>query len=366
VRRITEQAGERLLRIENEEVMRIEKETPPSVAGPKLQLISVDGAMVPLINKEWTEVKTLAIGIVQDAKLEKGKKVVHTTELSYFSRCAEASEFCRQSLYEVHRRGTEKAGKVCALTDGAEWEQGFMDYHRPDAVRILDFAHVAEKIASVGRAIYGEGSERFGQWFGNQREVLKSGRPAEVLSGLRKLRNRAKRMDSAEKLQVVEEALTYLNKRRSMIEYADFQRRGYPIGSGTVESANKVVVQSRMKQAGMHWARANINPMLVLRNVACNDRWDEAWTELVECRQEAVAERFRQYRDRNSPAPSTANKLARSTINLIPKVAQEIVHHQENSGEISVAKRPYRPAANHPWRKMRYGRGRNLSSSAKS
>ncbi len=36
-----------------------------------------------------------------------------------------------------------------------------------------------------------------------------------------------------------------------MIRYARFRAQGYPIGSGSVESANKLVVQSRMKQAGM-------------------------------------------------------------------------------------------------------------------
>jgi len=58
-----------------------------------------------------------------------------------------------------------------------------------------------------------------------------------------------------------------------MINYNEFQSLGYPIGSGCVESANKLVVESRLKQAGRRWARQNIDPMLGLRNIACNDRW---------------------------------------------------------------------------------------------
>ena len=45
-----------------------------------------------------------------------------------------------------------------------------------------------------------------------------------------------------------------------------------------VESANKLVVEDRLKGAGMHWAEANVNPMLALRNAVCNDRWEESWT----------------------------------------------------------------------------------------
>lgn len=35
------------------------------MAGPAVQQVSVDGAMVPLVGGEWAEVKTLAIGTVQ-------------------------------------------------------------------------------------------------------------------------------------------------------------------------------------------------------------------------------------------------------------------------------------------------------------
>src|SRR2546428_13849183 len=29
--------------------------------------------------------------------------------------------------------------------------------------------------------------------------------------------------------------------------------------------------------AGMHWQRHNVNPMFVLRNAVCNERWQETW-----------------------------------------------------------------------------------------
>jgi len=51
--------------------------------------------------------------------------------------------------------------------------------------------------------------------------------------------------------ELIEEKLQYLRKRREMIRYQEFAEAGYPIGSGCVESANKVVIQARMKQAGM-------------------------------------------------------------------------------------------------------------------
>jgi len=65
-----------------------------------------------------------------------------------------------------------------------------------------------------------------------------------------------------------------------MMTYALFRAQGYPIGSGCVESANKLVVESRMKGAGMHWAEEHVNPMLALRNIVCNDRWKTSWKHI--------------------------------------------------------------------------------------
>jgi hypothetical protein len=82
--------------------------------------------------------------------------------------------------------------------------------------------------------------------------------------------------------------LDYLEKRRPLIAYTDFQQHGLPIGDGCVESANKLVVESRLKQAGMRWAPEHVNPLVTLRNVAGNDCWSEAWPQIVEQRHEHV------------------------------------------------------------------------------
>ena len=61
------------------------------------------------------------------------------------------------------------------------------------------------------------------------------------------------------------------------MQYPQFQRDGWPIGSGMVESANKNVVEARLKGTGMHWERSHVNPLLALRAAVCNERWQEMW-----------------------------------------------------------------------------------------
>ena len=157
-------------------------------------------------------------------------------------------------------------------------------------MRILDFAHAAGKIAEPGRLIFGDETAEFREWFNKQKHSLKLGKTAAVLRNIRGLENRARGRGRGMKLKIIRGSVNYLEKRREMINYNEFQGLGYPIGSGCVESANKLVVESRLKQAGMRWARQNIDPMLGLRNIACNDRWEEAWPQLVKHKLEATTE----------------------------------------------------------------------------
>jgi len=97
-----------------------------------------------------------------------------------------------------------------------------------------------------------------------------------------------------------------------MMRYAHFQAQGYPIGSGSVESANKLVVQSRMKQAGMRWEPRHVDAMLAMRNLACNGRWTEGWL--------TIRQRWQQQRQmaRELRAQATRATSATAAVPLVP------------------------------------------------
>src|SRR3990172_2427770 len=71
VRRDTEDAGRAYVEVQTAQVAILERDLPQSPAGAAVEQLSVDGAMVPLVGKEWAEVKTLAIGEVVGPALEK-------------------------------------------------------------------------------------------------------------------------------------------------------------------------------------------------------------------------------------------------------------------------------------------------------
>lgn len=285
-RRRTEAAGAVLVAHETAEAARILREQPDPPAGPDTLLFSVDGAMVPVVGGQWKEVRTLAVGAVQPPQPGPDGPVIQTTTRSYFSRLTDSTTFAELALPELQRRGIERAGRVGAVVDGADWCQRFIDYHYPAAVRILDLPHAAEHLTAIGQTPTPAGPLLTPADQQRLRDDVRNAGPAGVLAELRPL------VAVFPPEAVVQTHLAYLDSRQAQLQYPQFVAEGWPIGSGIVESANKLVVEARLKGAGMHWEETNVNPMLALRNAFCNDRWAEAWSVIEQgVRQQVVGQR---------------------------------------------------------------------------
>ena len=208
-------------------------------------VVSADGSLIRLTSGKWREVKGLAVGEFEAPTSAGTTETVKTHNLSYFTRSYRVRDFETNALPELARRGLGAAETVVAVNDGAEWLQSFINYHCPEAVRIVDFAHALGYVAEAGKAIWGEGSDAFKSWFERSSHQLKHQPPQRMLAELELLQPKAKREEQA---RALDNAQFYLRRRLEMIDYPYFRRRGYPIGSGAVESAHKQVVQRRMRQ----------------------------------------------------------------------------------------------------------------------
>ncbi len=123
-----------------------------------------------------------------------------------------------------------------------------------------------------------------------------------------------------------------------------FGRRAIRIGSGCVESANKLLVEARLKGAGMHWQRENVNALLALRCLERNGRWNNAWPTLwQELRCQAWI-RTRQRRARRQPL-----LLAPPCLHLPPLRPQPSVPQPPARPKLVV---DGKPTADHPWRRI--------------
>jgi hypothetical protein len=315
------------------EVERIERDWPEVEDGPAKLVLSVDGAFVPLVHGEWSEVKTLVVGEVGQPIQRDGKTVVPTHSHSYFSRVAQAELFQRLTFGELYRRRVERAGQVVSVSDGAEWIQGFIDFHAPEATRILDFPHAAQRICQIGEAVLGAEHASLRAWESRQLHQLKHDGPEGVLESLRSF------AAAHHNPSLVAENLMYLEKREAQMDYPHFQAQGWPIGSGMVESANKLVVEARLKGSGMHWSRASVNPLLALRNAVCNDRWAEAWQQSeAHIRREGMMRRPVQ--PRNEAVEERPNAVAAPPAVPVKEPADPLISRK--------------PPPEHPWRQKNY------------
>ena len=323
--RLTYAAGATLVAHQTFEAERIIREAPAPLPGPDCLLLSADGAMVPLLKGEWTEVKTLVAGVVEHTRTPDGSAVPVTSQLTSFSRMVEAETFSSLATLETYRRGVERAGQVIAISDGAEWLQKLFDLQCPTATRILDFPHAAQRLSSSAGAVFGEGTEQARSWYETQRAALKAKGPETVLAALDELQA------AHPELETLAEDASYLRKRSELMDYPSYQAQGWPIGSGCVESANKLVVEARLKGAGMHWARAHVNPMVALRNVVCSERWQEEWPK-VQAWGRAEARQARRERHKRPAQPSLPISPPEPRVPL-------------PSGKA------HPPPANHPWKR---------------
>jgi hypothetical protein len=249
VRRLTEAAGQAQVVIEEQERLRILRQPVTEPDGPAIQAVSVDGVMVPLRQGKWGEARLLATGTVTtDAKGE-----VHTTDLSYFGRLCKAQGFIAAVAVPLHEQGTMQAGTVVSLSDGAPWIQELIEAHRPDAVRILDFSHAFGYLIQAAQVCLGPGTQETTTWIETWRVGLKTTPPAEVLAAVKALPATTEEAKAARS-----KAANYLRHRIDHIDYARFQELGYPIGSGMVESACKLVIEARLKGSRVPCGRSRL------------------------------------------------------------------------------------------------------------
>ena len=346
VRRLTEAAGAIQEAQDTAAVAHLEQALPDPPGGPAVQLLSVDGAMVSLVDGTWREVKTLALGTVS-APAEPATPV-QTHDLSCFSRLTDAATFNRLATIETQRRGTETAQTVVAVVDGAAWCQGFIDHQRHDAVRILDFAHALAHLSAVAQARYGPGTPVASAWLGQQAYALRHGQEAAVIDRLATLAETGSDTGSDEVRAVTVATHAYLRSRVEQIRYQTFVSAGYPIGSGGVESANKLVVEARLKGSGMHWRPGQVNPMLALRTIVANQCWDATWPDLWTAwrqptRRHAADRRPRREAARHADTPPAAVAAAEPPPSPAPP-ADPLPSRPKTVVD-------GKPTADHPWRR---------------
>lgn len=193
------------------------------------------------------------------------------TAQSYVARVGSMAAAGERLYAETVRRGID-AGRetVVCLGDGAPsiWEQ--FATHFPQRVEVLDWYHAMEHVWAAGQGLYGEGTATTAAWVAARETELWAGNVAGVVAALEAARGEPQGAAAAGQLH-------YFRTNAGRMRYGEYRAAGYPVGSGTVESACKRVVGARAKGAGMHWSGPGVQAVLSLRAEQLSGRWAQSW-----------------------------------------------------------------------------------------
>lgn len=284
-----ERASAPAQRGETPRTRRVEEERPVQGQGN----ISTDGTMVLIRGERWKEVKVGAFSQAEvlppsprakraaQAERQPSRRDndprVKLSQHSYVAGLWEADEFAQYQYAEGLRRGLDRVEKLSSVNDGAPWIERITLTNFPHATQIVDWDHASGRLHTVTKAVLGEGSDRATQWVEARLDKLWDGRVEEVVKALRALD-----LDQDKWPDEVRQAPGYFETNAERMRYNRFRAAGYPIGSGTVESGAKNVVQHRMHRPGRGWERKYANAMLALLGEYHSDRFDQTWVRLCQ------------------------------------------------------------------------------------
>jgi hypothetical protein len=150
-------------------------------------------------------------------------------------------------------------GVVAVVGDGAALDWVDLDRYLPLRVEILDFYHVLERVGEIAKAREPEAAAA-AAWRAAMRQALLEQGPPPLLAALRAWEPAGETAGEVKRVQ-----LAYFERQQARMQYPEYLRRGFPIGSGAVEGACKHGVADRFDGSGMRWKRATADPLMHLR-----------------------------------------------------------------------------------------------------
>lgn len=235
---------------------------PPPARPSERLYIMADGGMVPMRKGQWREVK---VGVffreenhLRGTDTERGT----ITEARYTAVLGNQDEFKAQMTAALQVENARPATETVWLSDGAPENWLLARLLCPLATPILDWCHAVEAGMRCAKSLLGELDVGLGQWKERLEALLFTGDIEGLLSELRACRALT---DCTEARDALDVCIRYYDTNRERMRYADFRERGLLIGSGTVESAHRHVIQTRMKKAGQHWGEKGGRQMARLR-----------------------------------------------------------------------------------------------------
>ena len=173
-----------------------------------------------------------------------------------------------------------QAQEKVANIDGAPWIRNQIEFHGLVDEIGLDFYHLRENAQKSRRIVFGEESPEGKAWLEETMHVF---RHEGYDAAWKRLVAWRSTLQSPTACKEGDRLLHYVAERRAMIQYPEFRRRGWQIGSGPTESECKTTTH-RVKGRGRRWDSGNAEVMMALAGLEDSRMWKTYWTTSMPAR----------------------------------------------------------------------------------
>jgi hypothetical protein len=224
-------------------------------------VIQTDGSMLSTRDAGWKEAKVAVI--YREEHHTQGEEGLRglVSEARYLATMRGQNDLEEELQRALQQERAEWTKRVIFLGDGALGNWTLAEAVAPKAIQVLDVMHAIEHGMECGKAILGEDPMLLLLWEKRLKQLLLEGCPEELLSELEACLLGSRGANKKALLAFHR----YCSTNQGRMKYREYREGGYPIGSGTVESAHRHVLQTRMKRAGQHWNHPKAHQMASLR-----------------------------------------------------------------------------------------------------
>jgi hypothetical protein len=216
-------------------------------------------------NESWKEVK-LCRTFQSDDRVENiSKDRNYIGRSNYVAHLGKHDEFFEKVL-EVLPTQTP----LVFICDGARWIWNWVEEYYPQSTQILDFYHCKEHLFAFAKVYFPKDENLAKKWVETCIESLMGQKVEELLTAITHLSCSKKKIKNER-----EKLLNYLKNNQKRINYGLYKEQDLLFGSGAIESANRNIIQKRMKLSGQRWTISGAQQMLNMRICFKNGQSDK-------------------------------------------------------------------------------------------
>jgi hypothetical protein len=258
----TQRVGQNWLTTQQQRVVSVERtrwETDRYQAQGR-KSVSMDGGMVHVRGEGWKELKVGVVGTFLPPWELHERDTSRSHDLHYTAQLGGVDAFATALWQLAVQQQVPSAGQVVVTADGAAWIWRLATNLFPCSTQIVDWYHASQQLSTLAQARFPDSPRAAQDWAEQLKHQLWRGECWQVIA-----QARAAGLPTG-----------YFEEHQRRMDYPAFRAQGYPIGSGTTESAVKQY-KHRFCGAGMRWSRTGVDRMVVLRSAVLEGAFNQRW-----------------------------------------------------------------------------------------